>query len=100
MINVSIAIHIQRGRITACQLHFEVVAITESGFQLIFGFFRLLSLIEFQTHKTRNRKQRVNSCNPSNHRYINVPHLCKQWPWPQFFLLFNVLLTVHLDTSV
>lgn len=51
MINVSIAIDIQQGRIMACQSYFEVVAVTASGFQLILGFFWLLRLIEFQTHK-------------------------------------------------
>ena len=88
MINVSIAIDIQRGRIMACRLYFEVVAITESGFQLIFGFFWLRSLIEFQTHKIGNRKQRVSSCNPSNYRYIDVPDLHKQCHWPQNFSYF------------
>jgi hypothetical protein len=49
----------------ACQSNFEVVAITESGFQLIFGFFWLLRLIEFQTHKTGNRKQRAAATIPT-----------------------------------
>jgi hypothetical protein len=53
MINVSIAIDIQRGRIIACQSDFDIVAITESGLQLIFGSFWPLRLIEFQRTKRK-----------------------------------------------
>ena len=99
MINASIAIDIQRGRIMACQSYIEVVAITESGFQLIFGFFWLLRLIEFQRHKTGNSKQRVSSCNPSNHRHINVPDLHKLCLWSQniayFFMFCWPCISIH-----
>jgi hypothetical protein len=48
---MSIAVDIQRGRIIACQSDFDVAAIAESWFQLIFASFEPLRFIEFQTNK-------------------------------------------------